>query len=143
VPAALRRQDGRHDRLPAPAQRLDLTSVAHPMQPAVQAQFAGPCHRTSAVLKTLGAALYRAGKYDTTVQRLNEAIAAQGKGGHAIDFLFLAMAQHRLGRHDDASKSFAKAVSLMDAKASAALTWEGRLEWDVVRKEAVCQAKGR
>jgi WD40 repeat protein/tetratricopeptide (TPR) repeat protein len=93
----------------------------------------------AAFLKALGAALYRAGKYELAVQRLNEAIVALGKGFlaiDAIDWLFLSMAQHRLGRHDDASKSLAKAASLMDAKAVAALGWEARLEWDVVRKEA-------
>jgi tetratricopeptide (TPR) repeat protein len=86
----------------------------------------------------LGAALYRAGKYDAAVQRLNEAIAAPlfGRGGAPHDWLFLAMAQHRLGRRDEAGKSLAKALSLMDEKAIAALPWWPRLEWDVVHKEA-------
>ena len=41
-----------------------------------------------------------------------------------------------LGRHDDASKSFAKAVSLTDGKVNAALSWEHRLEWNRVCKES-------
>jgi WD40 repeat protein/tetratricopeptide (TPR) repeat protein len=100
--------------------------------------------RARAILKTLGAALYRAGKYDAAVQRLNEAIATQSRGEHGIDWLFLAMAQHRLGRQDAARKSFAKAVSLHDEQGIAALTWESRLEWDIVRKEAeaLIQPKG-
>jgi WD40 repeat protein/tetratricopeptide (TPR) repeat protein len=100
--------------------------------------------RNKAILKTLGAALYRAGRYDAAVQRLNEATAVTGRGEPAIDWLFLAMAQHRLGRHDRARESFAKALSLMDEKALAALTWEWRLEWVVVRKEAetLIQPKG-
>jgi WD40 repeat protein/tetratricopeptide (TPR) repeat protein/tRNA A-37 threonylcarbamoyl transferase component Bud32 len=88
-------------------------------------------------LGRLGAASYRAGKYDAAVQRLNEAIAAPGQRGQAVDWLFLAMAQHRLGRHDEAEKALARALSLMDEKAVAALSWEWRLEWKVVRDEAV------
>src|SRR5262249_53179699 len=37
--------NGRNDRLPAPQQRPDLGPVADSLHPAVQAQFAGPCHR--------------------------------------------------------------------------------------------------
>jgi WD40 repeat protein/tetratricopeptide (TPR) repeat protein/tRNA A-37 threonylcarbamoyl transferase component Bud32 len=84
----------------------------------------------------LGAALYRAGKYDAAVQRLGETIAAPGQRGQAGDLLFLAMAQHRLGRHDEARKSLDKALSSMDEKAVAGLGWESRVEWDVVRREA-------
>jgi tetratricopeptide (TPR) repeat protein/tRNA A-37 threonylcarbamoyl transferase component Bud32 len=46
--------------------------------------------------RLLGAALYRAGKYEEAIARLNK--------GHsrAWDNLFLAMAHHRLGRHEQA-----------------------------------------
>jgi WD40 repeat protein/tetratricopeptide (TPR) repeat protein/tRNA A-37 threonylcarbamoyl transferase component Bud32 len=80
--------------------------------------------------------LYRAGKYDLAVQRLNEVIAAHPKGGDPFAWLFLAMSHQRLGRHDEAKKSFAKATSLIDDKTVAALPWEGLLEWTLVREEA-------
>ncbi len=86
----------------------------------------------------------RAAKYDAAVQKLNEAIALFGRGGTPPDWLFLAMAQHRLGRRDEAAKSLAKAVSLTDDKAIAALPWVERLDGKLLREEAetLIQPKG-
>jgi tetratricopeptide (TPR) repeat protein len=52
-------------------------------------------------LNTLGAALYRAGRYDEAIRRLEEAIQAR-PGGQGIpsDWLLLAMAHHRLGHRE-------------------------------------------
>src|SRR5262249_46078771 len=61
-------------------------------------------------LNTLGIALYRAGQLDLSIQRLNEAVQVHGKGGTAYDWLFLAMAHHRLGQADEARKWMEKAV---------------------------------
>jgi tetratricopeptide (TPR) repeat protein len=55
------------------------------------------------VLNTLGAALYRAGRYDQAIGRLEEAIQARG-GEHPGDWPFLAMAHHRLGHRDKARR---------------------------------------
>jgi tetratricopeptide (TPR) repeat protein len=52
-------------------------------------------------LNTLGAALYRAGRYDEAIRRLEEAIQTRG-GERAGDWPFLALAHHRLGDRDDA-----------------------------------------
>jgi tetratricopeptide (TPR) repeat protein len=49
-------------------------------------------------LETLGAALYRAGRFEEAVKRLQEAVAKQGEGGTVWMQLFLAMTHHRLGR---------------------------------------------
>jgi WD40 repeat protein len=46
---------------------------------------------------TLGAVLYRAGRYADAVKRLDEAVKLHGKGGTAGDWVFLALAHHRLG----------------------------------------------
>jgi WD40 repeat protein/serine/threonine protein kinase len=53
-------------------------------------------------LNTLGAILYRAGRYRETVDRLNERLAAQNTQGVFQDWVFLAMANHRLGRDEEA-----------------------------------------
>jgi WD40 repeat protein/Tfp pilus assembly protein PilF/tRNA A-37 threonylcarbamoyl transferase component Bud32/DNA-directed RNA polymerase subunit RPC12/RpoP len=95
-----------------------------------------PVPKNNPYSRVLGAALYRAGKYDAAVRALNEAMAAQRENEFAIDRLFLAMAQHRLGHDDEAQKSLARALASMDEKAATTLSWESRLECDVVRKEA-------
>ncbi len=51
-------------------------------------------------LSTFGAALYRAGRFDDAIRRLDEGV--RQKGGQSYDWAFLAMAHHRLGHHADA-----------------------------------------
>ena len=52
-------------------------------------------------LNTLGAALYRAGRFDEAIRRIEEGIQLWGGGqGRPADWLFLAMAHHRLGHRD-------------------------------------------
>jgi tetratricopeptide (TPR) repeat protein len=55
-------------------------------------------------LNNLAAALYRAGRYDEAIRRLEE--AAQARGGASVpqDWAFLAMAHHRLGHRDEARR---------------------------------------
>ena len=55
-------------------------------------------------LNTLGAALYRAGRYDEAIRRLEEAIRARGGASVPRDWAFLAMAHHRLGHRDEARR---------------------------------------
>jgi hypothetical protein len=65
----------------------------------------------SDVLQTLGAALYRAGRFEEAVRRLDESMQTRGDGGDARGFAFLAMAHHRLGRRDEAKRWLDKLVS--------------------------------
>jgi tetratricopeptide (TPR) repeat protein len=51
-------------------------------------------------LITLGAALYRAGRYQAAIRRLDEAIQARRE--QATGWAFLAMAHHRLGHREQA-----------------------------------------
>jgi tetratricopeptide (TPR) repeat protein len=105
--------------------------------------------KESAYVGTLGAALYRAGQYREAVRRLNEAIALQGKGGAAQDWLFLAMAHHRLGHAAEAKKWLGKAAQEIDQavrddpkNTAAALPWNQRLELRILRREAEKVLKG-
>jgi WD40 repeat protein/serine/threonine protein kinase len=52
-------------------------------------------------LDTLGAALYRAGRFEEAIRRLNE--SSQTRGGERVPrgYAFLAMAHHRLGHRDE------------------------------------------
>jgi tetratricopeptide (TPR) repeat protein len=56
-------------------------------------------------LNTLGAALYRAGRYDEAIRRLEEGMQARGDGlGIPDDWSLLAMAHHRLGHREEARR---------------------------------------
>jgi tetratricopeptide (TPR) repeat protein len=62
-------------------------------------------------LNTLGAALYRAGKYPEAIERLKESVRLSKSGeGSEADWIFLAMAYHRLGRATEAREWLDKAV---------------------------------
>ena len=60
----------------------------------------------------LAAALYRAGKYDESIQCLEK--AARTYRPRAWDWTFLAMAHHRLGHADEAGRCLAKAARWID-----------------------------
>jgi WD40 repeat protein len=66
----------------------------------------------STVLNTLGAALYRAGRFEEAVHRLNESIQVRGGKGLLQGFAFLAMAHHRLGHHDEAKRWLDKLAAI-------------------------------
>jgi tetratricopeptide (TPR) repeat protein len=55
-------------------------------------------------LNTLGAALYRAGRFAEAVRRLDEGIQKSNGASLWADWVFLAMAHHRLGHHDEARR---------------------------------------
>jgi tetratricopeptide (TPR) repeat protein len=55
-------------------------------------------------LNTLGAALYRAGRYAEAIRRLEEGIRLRGGKSLPADWAFLAMSHHRLGHPDQARR---------------------------------------
>jgi WD40 repeat protein len=55
-------------------------------------------------LNTLGAALYRAGRFAEAVRRLDEAVQTRKGKSLEDDWVFLAMAHHRLGHRDEARR---------------------------------------
>ena len=63
-----------------------------------------PVDLKSAALSTLGAALYRAGRFADAVQRLEEGIKRRHGGSDPGDWYFLALAHHRLGHRADATR---------------------------------------
>ena len=63
------------------------------------------------MLNTLGAALYRAGRFEEAVHRLNESLQARHGEGLLQGFAFLAIAHHRLGHHDEAKRWLDKLVA--------------------------------
>ena len=65
-----------------------------------------------AILSTMGAVLYRAGRYQESVARMEEAIRAAARPERFEDWVFLAMAHHRLG---DATRAKTFLARLMKA----------------------------
>ncbi len=95
---------------------------------------------TANALRTLGAALCRAGRFEEALARLREAIKASGGEGSALDWLFLAMTEQRLGHTDEAKRWLAKAARHIDDaakdKTAEPLSWEERTELQLLRREA-------
>jgi tetratricopeptide (TPR) repeat protein/serine/threonine protein kinase len=61
------------------------------------------------IWNTLGVAHYRAGEWELAGAALHKSMELQ-KGGDASDWLFLAMAHHQRGNHDEARKRYDQAV---------------------------------
>jgi tetratricopeptide (TPR) repeat protein len=118
-------------------------------------------------LQTLGAATYRAGRFQEAIGHLNDALKALPEpirprlgsdpkaaggvssgpalGDDAQDWLFLAMAHHRLGHAEEAGKWLDKAVAAIkqatqvrpeDVPPYARLDWQTRIAYQVLRLEA-------
>jgi WD40 repeat protein/tetratricopeptide (TPR) repeat protein/cell division protein FtsB len=119
----------------APATVQDHAPVVQLAQVAVTADTANPAY-----LETLGAALYRTGRYPESVQRLTEAVRTHGGSGSVWMQLFLAMAHHRLQHTQEATAWLTRAVQQMDkdlgpANKKDAPRWQQRLRWKFLREE--------
>jgi WD40 repeat protein/Flp pilus assembly protein TadD len=106
------------------------------LQPAVEAarQLVRANPKNPAVRNTLGAILYRAGQDGEAVRELNESIRLQANSGNELDYLFLAMAHHRLGKPDEA-RSWLEKATQVQAKLRP-VSWTDRLEWQLLYREA-------
>jgi tetratricopeptide (TPR) repeat protein len=86
------------------------------------------------VLTTLGAALYRAGRFEEAIRRLNESIQTSGGGDAPNGFAFLALAHHRLGHRDEAKRWLDKLIASRANEASSS-SWD-YVAIDILRREA-------
>jgi WD40 repeat protein/serine/threonine protein kinase len=75
-----------------------------PVQMAEAALAGFPAEQKRFALNTLGAALYRAGRIEEAIARLNESVKASGGSGVPQDWVFLAMAHHKKGNADEARR---------------------------------------
>jgi tetratricopeptide (TPR) repeat protein len=85
-------------------------------------------------LRTLGAALYRAGQFEEAIQRLGEGIQIRGGKSVPQDWSFLALAHHRLGDYADARRWLDKFRDYVPSEASDQF-WN-ELEIRLLRSEA-------
>jgi WD40 repeat protein/serine/threonine protein kinase/tetratricopeptide (TPR) repeat protein len=144
--AECRRMLDRHARTQDPATADAVASVLLLRPDTVSdwgpvLELAELAHRSDAnqpgFLETLGAVLYRAGRFREALDRLNEVVTKQGEGSPWLTQLFLAMAHHRLGHADDAKRWLAKAVEQFEKiEKGAASPWYYRIMWRSLREEA-------
>lgn len=74
-------------------------------------------------LNTRGALLFRAGRFEDAVKTLREGMRPHPDGGEFHDWLFLALAEHRLG-HADAAKEAASKTRALQAKLNPRAVWD-------------------
>jgi serine/threonine protein kinase/tetratricopeptide (TPR) repeat protein len=86
----------------------------------------------------LGAALYRAGRFEEAVRQLDKAEALPANRTQAWEYtwFFLAMAHQHLGHAEDARHWLEKAQKQMERTNSADLPWNRRLTLQLLRREA-------
>jgi tetratricopeptide (TPR) repeat protein len=83
----------------AVSEEPNLSEAVLLLEPAVNG---APEGQKATILNTLGAALYRARRFAEAVRHLEEAIQKREGVSIEADWVFLAMAHHRLGHHDEA-----------------------------------------
>jgi WD40 repeat protein/serine/threonine protein kinase/tetratricopeptide (TPR) repeat protein len=88
-------------------------------------------------LNTLGAVLYRAGRYRECIARLEERIGYDPKAAGPFDWLFLAMAHQRLEQPKEAQQWLGKAVEALDNDPKwRDAPWGVRVQVQQIRREA-------
>jgi tetratricopeptide (TPR) repeat protein len=96
-------------------------------------------------LNTLGAALYRNGRFAECLKTLEEGMKLHGHAGIAWDWAFVAMANHRLGRPEEAKRWLDKsrdwiqqidAGKIRDSYVGESMNWNHRLELYLLMREA-------
>ncbi len=126
----------------APDAVADREAVARLAQKEVQA--AKSDDDRHALLSSLGAATYRAGRFEEAVKHLNQAIKAQADQGDPLDWLFLALAHQQLHHTADARQWLDKAAAWIDSSTrdkpkddsfGARIEWGTWLILQVLRRE--------
>jgi Tol biopolymer transport system component/tetratricopeptide (TPR) repeat protein len=96
----------------------------------------------------LGPALYRAGEFEAAIRRMNETLTAKartplGRDNNEIEFLFLAMAHHRLGHTGEARQWQEKALQAIDRAGRRGWTNGWSLNLPILRREVEALLGGR
>jgi tetratricopeptide (TPR) repeat protein len=119
-----------------------VADYALPLRLAEQALAAD--RKNAGYQRTVGALLFRAGKAEDAVRRLEESVNRADAGGGADAWFFLAMAHHRLGHAAEARQWFAKGAARMEqasrkpsaGAAGARVEWETQLANRLLHREA-------
>jgi WD40 repeat protein/tetratricopeptide (TPR) repeat protein/tRNA A-37 threonylcarbamoyl transferase component Bud32 len=93
-------------------------------------------------LELLAAVLYRAGRYEEALTRLDQAVERNPKRPNPpVADLIRALAHHRLGQREEARKRLGSALLSLDpiltqGSATSSLTWAWRMTYRLLRREA-------
>jgi tetratricopeptide (TPR) repeat protein len=118
----------------APSTVADLGVSVRLAEDAVQGASSENKTSKSDALTTLGAVLYRAGRYDEAIRRLEEGIGPDGERSPPREWAFLAMAHHRLG-HQAESRRWLDRLRSHQPSADPTRFWD-ELEIRLLRSEA-------
>lgn len=83
---------------------LAVADADSPVRLAETAVKGFPAEEKHTALNTLGATLYRTRRFEDAIQRLEEGIQLKSGASIPQDWVFLAMAHHRLGHRDEARR---------------------------------------
>ena len=99
--------------------------------------------KTDQNLTTLGAVLYRAGRFDEAVQKLSDLATEWEQGKQlptlmspAYTWFLLAMAHHRLGSADESQRYFELANERAEQEMAGSAGWNRKLTLQLLRAEA-------
>jgi hypothetical protein len=90
--------------------------------------------RTASHLHRLGAALYRAGRFEEATRTLEQSIQQEGKGGYSDSWLFLAMTRQRRSQPVEARRWLARFEAWLEKQKLD--SWQLRLRWQLLHQEA-------
>ena len=105
------------------------------------AELAAASEPSSSRLNTLGAILYRSGRFEAAVQQLRRAVELRGDDGTPYDAFFLAMAHQQLG-HAEEARRWLRLGTIVDPVAIGRPgtvrenSWMRGLELEILRREA-------
>jgi WD40 repeat protein/tetratricopeptide (TPR) repeat protein/tRNA A-37 threonylcarbamoyl transferase component Bud32 len=123
----------------APGGVDDYSLIVALAQKGVESKPADPNEQFHA-LRTLGVALFRHGQTAQAIEKLTAAAKLNDEGVSA--WLFLALAQHKAGKRDEARKWFEKAAQAMKAK-PVRLPWPETAKLLVLKREAEARLFGK
>lgn len=104
-----------------------VADLAVPVQMAEAAMAGYPADLKPNALGVMGAALYRAGRLDEAIERLEASVKTRVGSDEPADWVFLAMAHHKVGHGEEARRWLAKVRAIVNDEKTANSTGFGEI----------------